>query len=145
MASSKSSLGRLLPVIGGAFLVAGAAQSFYFASLAERYDSPELAFGGVVAALGTFIVGVIILTLGSMVVQLQKQVGELVSINASNTEHTSLLEQQVRQNAEMLDVQRRQVAWLERMAPEQVVREPAASDLGTASAADTADVVAQHG
>lgn len=145
MASTKSSLGRLLPVIGGTFLVAGVVETVYFTNLANRFEAPELAFGGVVAALGTFIVGVIILTLGAMVVQLQKQVTELVSINSSNSEHTALLEQQVRQNAEMLDVQRRQVAWLERIAPDQIVREPGGPALDAAKKSDVPEFVAHPG
>ncbi len=143
--ATKSSLGRLLPVIGGTFLLAGIVETVYFTALANRFDAPELAFGGTIAALGTFIVGVIILTLGAMVVQLQKQVTELVGINSSNSEHTALLEQQVRQNAEMLDVQRRQVAWLERIAPDQVVREPGGASLDAAKASDVPEFVAHPG
>ncbi|MDH4146363.1 MAG: hypothetical protein OEY23_14475 [Acidimicrobiia bacterium] len=117
----KTLVGRILPFVGVFFVLLGMAQTFYLAQLGSHYGMAELVLIGVLGGLGAFVTGVLLLTLGMMLQNLQYQGDQLESIAAATLAQTELLRQQIRQHADSLDVQRRQVGWLEKIAPPDAV------------------------
>jgi hypothetical protein len=122
IATPRTGLGRILPLVAGVVLVLGCAQLLVLARWGTEHGEPNLVVVGLVTAAGCLVTGLVLLTLGVMVRHQQAHLASLAMMGGSLEDHSSLLEALVKQNADLADIARRQIAFLERLAPEEPAR-----------------------